>query len=79
MALTGQLDAQSAPGLRQLLTELLTDPAPQVVIDLTGTTHLDATGLGVLVRAARRTHDAGAQLRVAAPTPPILDVCRSPA
>jgi anti-sigma B factor antagonist len=42
--------------------------ARNIVVDLSGVTFIDSTGLGVLVTALKRTRDAGGQLTLRSPT-----------
>jgi anti-anti-sigma factor len=57
MELRGELDIGSAPKLEQAVERALEDGCREVVLDLTGTTLLDSSGLGALLRA-KRTVDA---------------------
>jgi len=65
---SGELDAYTAPNLRETVhatraaTELL-------VLDLTATTFIDSSGLGVLVGAHRRMRERGGELRLVRPAP----------
>jgi anti-sigma B factor antagonist len=65
LAITGEVDMASAPGLRDQLQRL---GARNVVIDLSGVTFIDSTGLGVLVTALKRAREAGGQLTLRSPT-----------
>jgi anti-sigma B factor antagonist len=61
VALTGELDLYSAPDLKGELVRLTDGGAQEVVVDLTGTTFIDSTALGVLLSAAQqlRAADSG--------------------
>jgi|SRR5579871_1275757 len=65
LAISGEVDIASAPGLRDQLQRL---NARNVVVDLSGVTFIDSTGLGVLVAALKRAREAGGQLTLRAPT-----------
>jgi anti-sigma B factor antagonist len=65
LAITGEVDMASAPGLRDQLQQL---DARNVVIDLSGVTFIDSTGLGVLVAALKRSREAGGHLVLRSPT-----------
>ena len=63
----GEVDLVGAPKLRDLLDGLLAKGERSVVIDLTGTTLLDSTALGVLVHAQRRFRAAGGVITLRGP------------
>jgi anti-anti-sigma factor len=52
---TGEIDLCTSPGLREALSSAA-ESADRIIIDLTGVTMLDSTGIGVLMRALRRNH-----------------------
>ncbi|HZQ56576.1 MAG TPA: STAS domain-containing protein [Acidimicrobiales bacterium] len=74
LAISGDVDIATAPGLREQLERL---EAPNVVVDLSGVTFIDSTGLGVLVGALKRAKEAGGQLTLRSPsrsTRKVLDI-----
>ena len=68
--LTGELDIASAPALRDQLLSLLRPSSSQLVLDLSGVSFCDASGLAVLVNTGRRARLLGGFLRLAAVSPP---------
>ncbi|WP_412538604.1 STAS domain-containing protein [Longispora sp. K20-0274] len=54
VAVAGEIDVGTAAGLDRRLTAVLDAGRVRLVIDLTGVTFCDSTGIGVLVNAARR-------------------------
>jgi anti-sigma B factor antagonist len=60
----GEIDLYTAPALRERLVELLGVGVRHVVIDTSGVTFLDSTGLGVLVGGLKRlrAHDGSLAL-----------------
>jgi anti-sigma B factor antagonist len=54
LALTGELDLYTCPELKTELLRVIEGGATLVVIDLAGTTFIDSTGLGVLIRGVER-------------------------
>lgn len=68
VVVTGEVDATTAPALAAALDAQVAAGATRVVLDLAGTTLLDSTGLGVLVRANRRLRSAGGALALAGAT-----------
>ena len=65
---SGELDAYTAPQLRKLLDEVLDGTVSSVVVDLSGTSFIDSTGLGVLVGAARKARSQDGELILDSPT-----------
>jgi anti-sigma B factor antagonist len=59
ISLTGEVDLYTAPEFKQQLLDVIAQGARQVVVDLTDTTFIDSTTLGVLVGGVKRlrTHD----------------------
>ena len=51
---TGELDLESGPVLREHLAGVLSRCEDSLVVDLTGTTFCDSSGLGALVATRRR-------------------------
>ena len=72
LAVSGDLDLQTAPELEQHLA----DVAGDVVVDLSAVEFLDSSGIGVLVNAALRIQDAGGAMRLACPRPHVQKVFR---
>jgi anti-sigma B factor antagonist len=62
IALSGEVDLYTAPEFKQQLVEAITDGARNVVIDLTETTFIDSTALGVLVGGIRRLREVDGEL-----------------
>jgi anti-sigma B factor antagonist len=54
VVVSGEIDLFTAPELKQRVTDLIDAGTTQLVIDLTPTTFLDSTGLGVLIGAVKR-------------------------
>lgn len=62
VVLTGRLDVTAAADARLALASAVTTGAGDLVLDLSGLTAVDATGLGVLVGAHRAADRAGRRL-----------------
>jgi anti-anti-sigma factor len=73
-ALSGELDLTRAPALREQLLTLLRPGTGQLVIDLSGVSFADASGLAVLVGTGRRAGLLGGFVRLAAPTAAVAKV-----
>jgi anti-sigma B factor antagonist len=64
---TGDLDMETTPQLRELLQTVADTGDRQIVIDLAGVGFMDSTALGMLVVMFKQLRDAGGDLRLAAP------------
>jgi anti-sigma B factor antagonist len=65
----GEIDLATEPQLREALEPLLSQPNPQVVLDLTNVDFCDSTGVTLLVRSRRRLGPSGRLLLVGAQPP----------
>ena len=54
VAVRGEIDLFTAPELKQVLAEAIERGRVRIVIDLSDTTFLDSTALGVLIGAVKR-------------------------
>jgi anti-sigma B factor antagonist len=54
VAVSGEIDLFTAPELKSALGEALESGRTRIVVDLTNTTFLDSTALGVLIGAVKR-------------------------
>src|SRR4051794_19910622 len=54
VAVRGEIDLFTAPELKQQLTDAIEGGKTRIVVDLTQTTFLDSTALGVLIGAVKR-------------------------
>ncbi len=71
----GPLDADTAGQLRHRLTDLIDGQGNRhVVLDLRGTTVVDATGLSVLIHAHKRVQMNAGQLVMSGASPEVLRV-----
>jgi anti-sigma B factor antagonist len=62
IALSGEVDLYTAPEFKQQLLEVIGQGGKHVVVDLTETTFIDSTTLGVLVGGVKRLRPDGGQL-----------------
>ncbi|MEZ5118007.1 MAG: STAS domain-containing protein [Candidatus Nanopelagicales bacterium] len=58
----GEVDVYTAPALDERLGALIDEGQTRLVLDLTGVDFLDSTGLGVIVKALKRTRERGGGL-----------------
>ena len=57
LRVSGEVDVASSPTLRARIAELIDDGADTIVLDLSGLTFVDSSGLGVLVGALKRVRE----------------------
>ena len=71
VAVRGEIDISTATTFDDALQAAMAS-SDRVVIDLSGVRFMDSTGLGVLMRAHKHQDDAGATLRIAAPSDRVI-------
>ncbi len=64
VSLTGEVDLYTAPEFKQQLLEIAAQGTRQVIVDLTRTTFIDSTTLGVLVGGVKRLRVNGGALTI---------------
>ncbi len=73
---SGELDVYTAPALEEALGELVDQGRVAIIVDLTGVTFMDSTGLGLLIKALKWTREKDGALRIVANTEKVLKVFR---
>ena len=68
LRLAGELDMSTAPELNAVIDRLAADGARQFLIDLSGLTFCDSTGIAAFVRGDNRASAQGGWLRVTGAT-----------
>jgi anti-sigma B factor antagonist len=74
VSLTGDIDLYAAPQLADCVAEALRAGGGRLVFDLTETTFIDSTTLGIVMRARRRLEARGGELRVVCPDASIAEL-----
>jgi anti-sigma B factor antagonist len=74
VALRGEVDIQTVDQVRAVLGEALASGPQEIVVDLTGLTFIDSTGLGALIFGFQRARDAGVRFRLARASPPVRQI-----
>jgi anti-sigma B factor antagonist len=74
VTVSGELDMASALGLAGPLTDIAHDGDGSVVIDLSGLSFMDSTGMSVLLNARRRLTRQGRGMLVICPAGPVMRV-----
>jgi anti-sigma B factor antagonist len=64
LAVRGEIDLFTAPELKQVLAESIEGGRIRIVVDLTDTTFLDSTALGVLIGAVKRLRSRDGALAI---------------
>jgi len=64
LAVRGEIDLFTAPELKQVLAESIEAGRARIVVDLTDTTFLDSTALGVLIGAVKRLRSRDGALAI---------------
>lgn len=76
VVITGEVDVDVAPWLRQHLVDLVDAGATELALDLAGVPFMDSAGLGALLHVRRWALASGASLRVTAVSPGLLRLLR---
>ena len=74
ISLSGEIDLYTAPVFKQQLLEVIGEGARHVVVDLSSTTFIDSTTLGVLVGGLRRLRAADGELTIVCSDPNITKI-----
>jgi anti-sigma B factor antagonist len=64
LAVRGEIDLFTAPELKQVLAESIEAGRIRIIVDLTDTTFLDSTALGVLIGAVKRLRSRDGALAI---------------
>jgi anti-sigma B factor antagonist len=72
LAVAGELDLSTVGQLRRQIESAFATGAPQLVIDLSGVTHMDSTGLAELISAHQRAMDLRGRLVLIVNSAPIM-------
>ena len=77
LAVSGEIDISTAPGLRRELDTLIAEAHSPAVVDLSAVTFIDASGLSELVAARRKVAHTDVEIVLVDPSAPcrrILEV-----
>ena len=67
----GRLNLLAAPRLREVVAQSVQTGRSHIVVDLSGTTFMDSSGLGALVAGLKSARQGGGNLRIACLTPQV--------
>jgi anti-sigma B factor antagonist len=76
VAVSGEVDLFTAPEFKQRVTAPIAAGVDHVIVDLTETTFIDSSSLGVLIGAHRKLQQRGGRLVVACDTEAIVKTFR---
>lgn len=74
VSLTGEMDIANAPEFTSRMGQLGVLGSRRVVVDLSGLTFLDSSGINALVSAAKAIEASGGEVALAAPTAHVSQV-----
>jgi anti-sigma B factor antagonist len=74
IAVAGEVDLYTAPALKQAIGDAIDRGARNLLIDLSRTTFIDSTTLGVLMGAVKRLRPAGGELAIACSDPNVRKI-----
>jgi len=72
IAIKGELDAYTAPGVEEQIAKLIAAHVTEVVLDLSETGFLDSSGLRAILTAHRRLATEQGRLTLRAPSEPVV-------
>lgn len=73
-AVAGELDVHSSPELERVLGELIDNGSTDLVVDLSGLSFMDSTGLGALIKTLKSAQQADGRLAAVVSGDKILKV-----
>ena len=79
LSLAGEIDLHEAPQVKERLLPLLNAKLPRVVVDLSGVTYIDSSGLALFIEAMQRVQAYGGIFRLCSLRPAvrtIFDIAR---
>jgi anti-anti-sigma factor len=77
VALRGDIDYTNAAGVTEVIREVVRREQPAaILVNMAAVEFLDSSGIAVLVKAMRSAREEGADYRVSAPGPRVLDQLR---
>lgn len=74
--LSGSLDATTSQAFDAAIKQLINSSRTKIIVELSNLTFIASAGLGLLSALRKQLKTNGGDLRIAAPTPAVLDVFR---
>ncbi len=76
IAIDGRFTASGAPGFRTMVSGLIDAGSVQIVVDFSGCSFVDSSGLGAMIGGLKLARVAGGDLRIAAVPEGVKSVLR---
>ncbi|MZH02424.1 MAG: STAS domain-containing protein [Nitrospinae bacterium] len=74
VSVTGDIDMSSSTKMRDALTPLFQNDNKVIVVDLSGVSYIDSSGIATLVEGLQWSHSSKNKFRLAALSPGVKDV-----
>lgn len=74
VTVAGEVDLYTSPKMREALFEGIADPPARIIVDLSGVSYMDSSGIATLVEALRATRKAAGRLVLAGLTDRVREV-----
>jgi anti-sigma B factor antagonist len=74
VAVAGEVDLYTAPALKAAISETIDNGTRSLLVDLSRTTFIDSTTLGVLMGAVKRLRPTGGELAIACSDPNVRKI-----
>jgi len=62
LVLTGEIDLNESPAVKEAFRAVLAGKPGRILVDCSGVTYMDSSGLAVLIEAMQRLHATGGKL-----------------
>ncbi|MDA1001126.1 MAG: STAS domain-containing protein [bacterium] len=72
--LSGEVDMSNSPTVRDVLMKLAGQKTSPIVVELSGVSYMDSSGIATLVEGLQETMSYGGQFRLASLTPKVKQV-----
>jgi anti-sigma B factor antagonist len=72
--ISGRMNAVTAPEIKEQIKSLLSTGHNEIILDLSGTTFIDSSGLSVIVSALKQTRETGGFLKLAGLQPDVQSI-----
>jgi anti-sigma B factor antagonist len=74
VSIKGDIDMSNSPKVREVLTTLFRDNMNAIVVDLSGVSYIDSSGIATLVEGLQWSHNSDNKFRLACMSPAVKDI-----